>query len=203
MTAIALPAVGFQHAYPQLVESVSASRSGTRAMAFVEYADSYWTIQMRTKPLKASERLLVEAFKDASRGGLQTVLYTPKHMCIPRAYWGNAGAAALANPGALVSITGNSLLINSVENGLTLGAGDLISATTGDYNALFRIQTGGVAAGNAITVTVEPAAPSYITAGAVMTFTNPIANMRVMPGSFSIPDEPKPVATFMLVEIPK
>ncbi|OBQ72399.1 hypothetical protein [Mesorhizobium loti] len=203
MTAIALPAVGFQVAYPQLTESVSVSRSGTRAMAFVEYADSYWTIQMRTKPLKASQRLLVEAFKDACRGGLQTVLYTPKHMCLPRAYWGNPGAAALANAGNLVSITGNSLVINSVDNGLTLGPGDLISATNDDYNSLFRVQTGGVASSNQITVTVEPTVPSYLTAGAVITFKNPVANMRLYPGSFSIPDEPKPVATFTLVEIPK
>ncbi|WP_421912727.1 hypothetical protein [Mesorhizobium sp.] len=200
---IALPAVGFQPAYPQLVESVSVSRAGTRAMAFVDYADAYWSIQMRTKPLKASERLLVEAFKDACRGGLQTVLYTPKHMCVPRAYWGNAGAAALLNTGNLVSITGNQLVINSVDNGLTLGAGDLISATTGAYNSLFRIQSGGVAAGNAITVTVEPTVPSYIATGAVMTFKNPIANMRALPGSFSIPDERNPVATFTLVEVPK
>jgi hypothetical protein len=200
---IALPAVGFQHAFPQLMDSVSVSRSGTKAMAFVEYADAYWSNQMRTKPLKASERLLVEAFKDACRGGLTTVLYTPKHMCVPRAYWGDAGNAALANAGNLVSVTGNQLAINSVDNGLTPGPGALISATTGDYNALFRIQSGGVAAGNAIAVSVGPAVPAYITAGAVIAFKNPVANMRLMPGSFSIPDEPKPVATFTLVEIPK
>ncbi len=119
---IALPAIGFQVAYPQLVDSVSVSRSGTRAMSFVEYADAYWSIQMRTKALKASERLLVEAFKDACRGGLQTVLYTPKHMCVPRAYWGDATNAALANNGNLASIAGNQLVIDSVTNWLTLGA---------------------------------------------------------------------------------
>ncbi|MBZ9943435.1 hypothetical protein LB533_20320 [Mesorhizobium sp. BR1-1-13] len=203
MATIDLPAVNFQASYPQLVDSVSVSRSGTRAMAFVEYADAYWTIAMRTVPLRASDRLLVEAFKDACRGGLQTVLYTPKHMCIPRAYWGDADNSALANNGNLVSITGNSLVINSVDNGLTLGAGDLISATTGEYNALFRIQTGGVASGNSITVTVEPTVPAYITAGAVIRFKNPIANMRVMPGSFEITDELIPTASFTLVEIPK
>ncbi|TPJ86963.1 MULTISPECIES: hypothetical protein [unclassified Mesorhizobium] len=201
--AIALPAVPFQVSYPQLVESVSVSRSGTRAMAFVEYADAYWTVQMKTVPLSAAQRLLVEAFKDASRGGLTTVTYTPKHMCIPRAYWGDADNAALANTGNLVSITGNGLVINSVNNGLTLSAGDLISLTTGGYNSLFRVQTGAVAASNSVTITVEPTVPSYITAGAVVTFKNPVANMRVMPGSFSIPDDFLPVATFTLVEIPK
>ncbi|MBZ9980395.1 hypothetical protein LB521_04440 [Mesorhizobium sp. BR-1-1-8] len=201
--AISLPAVPFQISYPQLVDSVSVSRAGTRAMAFVEYADAYWQVQMRTVPLSASQRLLVEAFKDASRGGLVTVTYTPKHMCIPRAYWGDAANAALTNTGNLISITGNSLVINSVTNGLTLAAGDLISLTTGSYNSLFRVQTGAVAVANAMTITVEPTVPSYITTGAVVTFKNPLANMRVMPGSFSIPDEFNPVASFTLVEIPK
>lgn len=203
MTNISLPAVPFSPSYPQLVESVSQSRSGTRAMAFVEYADSYWTIQMKTVPLSAAQRLLVEAFKDACRGGLATVTYTPKHMCIPQAYWGDSANSVLANNGNLVSITGNSLAINSVDNGLTLGPGDLISLTTGGYNSLFRVQTGAVAASNTMTITVEPTVPTYITAGAVVLLKNPIANMRVMPGSFSIPDDFNPVATFTLVEIPK
>jgi hypothetical protein len=199
--AINLPAVPFQISYPQLVDSVSVSRTGTRAMSFVEYADSYWTVQMKTVPLRASQRLLVEAFKDAARGGLTTVVYTPKHMCIPRAYWGDADNAAVVNNGNLVSVTGNSLVINSVENGLTLGPGDLFSATSGDYNSLFRVQAGGVAVANQITITVEPTVPSYITAGAVVRFKNPLANMRVT--DFSIPDDFNPVATFTLQEIPK
>ncbi|PBB94976.1 hypothetical protein [Mesorhizobium sp. WSM3862] len=203
MATIDLPSVPFQAAYPQLVESVSVSRSGTRAMSFVEYADAYWQIAMRTVPLRPEQRLLVEAFKDQSRGGLQTVLYTPKHMCVPQAYWGDASNTALSNNGNLVSITGNSLVINSVDNGLTLGPGDLISATSGEYNALFRVQGGGVAASNSITITVEPTVPVYIAATAVIRFKNPIANMRVLPGSFSIDDEIFPSASFTLVEIPK
>ncbi|TGR32996.1 MULTISPECIES: hypothetical protein [unclassified Mesorhizobium] len=200
---INLPAVPFMPAYPQLMESVSVSRSGTRAMSFVEYADAYWTIQMKTVPLKPAQRLVVEAFKDACRGGLTTITYTPQHMCVPQAYWGDSGNAALSNSGNLVSITGNSLVINSVDNGLTLGPGDLISATTGSYNSLFRVQTGATAAANTMTITVEPTVPAYITAGAVITFKNPIANMRVMPGSFSIGDDFFSSASFTLVEIPK
>ncbi|MER9310103.1 hypothetical protein NKI51_12395 [Mesorhizobium australicum] len=201
--AINLPAVPFQVSYPQLVDSVSVSRSGSRAMAFVEYADAYWTVQMRTVPLSAAQRLLVEAFKDACRGGLTTVTYTPQHMSVPRAYWGDAANTKLTNVGNLVSITGNSLVINSVDNGLVLAAGDLISLTTGSYNSLFRVQTGATAAANTITITVEPTVPSYITTGAVVTFKNPVANMRALPGSFSMPDDFNPVATFTLVEIPK
>ncbi|MER9697668.1 hypothetical protein [Mesorhizobium sp. M0146] len=201
--AINLPDVPFQISYPQLVESVSVSRAGSRAMAFVEYADAYWTVQMRTVPLTAAQRLLVEAFKDASRGGLITVTYTPKHMCVPRAYWGDAANTKLTNTGSLVSITGNSLVINSVDNGLVLAAGDIISLTTGSYNSLFRVQAGATSSSNTMTITVEPTVPSYITTGAVVTFKDPIANMRVVPGSFSMPDDFNPVATFTLVEIPK
>ncbi|MER9911709.1 hypothetical protein NKJ71_13855 [Mesorhizobium sp. M0050] len=179
------------------------SRAGSRAMAFVEYADAYWTVQMRTVPLTAAQRLLVEAFKDASRGGLITVTYTPKHMCVPRAYWGDAANTKLTNTGSLVSITGNSLVINSVDNGLVLAAGDIISLTTGSYNSLFRVQTGATSSSNTMTITVEPTVPSYITTGAVVTFKDPVANMRVVPGSFSMPDDFNPVATFTLVEIPK
>ncbi|WAX93200.1 hypothetical protein N7E70_015995 [Aminobacter sp. NyZ550] len=173
-------------------------------MAFVEYADPVWQIVMRTVSLKAGPRLLVEAFRDATRGGQQTVLYRPRHMCIPQAYWGDAGNAVLSNEGSLVSVTeGRQLAINSVTNGLTLGAGDLISLATGDYRSLHRIQTGGVAASSSISVTVEPPVPGYIAAGAVVKFKDPELNMRVVPGSFSIPDELMPVASFTLVEVPK
>lgn len=203
MATISLPAVGYQPAYPQLVESVSVSRAGNRAIAFVDYADMYWSITMRTVPLGAGARLLVEAFRDACRGGLQTVLYTPKHMCLPRAYWGNPGSPHLAD-GSLVSIAGNQLTLGAT-NGLTLGPGDLISATTDEYNSLFRVQAGGVAASGSLIVTVEPTVPSYITAGGgtVVRFKNPVANMRVMPGSFSIADDFFPVASWQMVEVPK
>lgn len=204
MAAIDLPDVGYLPAYPQLVESVSVSRSGSRAMAFVDYADPYWSVAMKTEALNAGQRLAVEAFRDACRGGLQTVLYTPKHMCLPQAYWGNPVAPAIATNGNLVSITnGNQLAVNGVVDGLRLGSGDLISLSTGDYHSLFRVRVGGIAASGAIGLTVEPTVPSYIAAGAVVRFKNPICNMRVLPGSFSIPDEFFPSASFTLVEVPK
>lgn len=204
MPAIALPDVGYQPAYPQIIQSISAARSGKRAMSFVEYADPFWQITLRTVPLKAADRLVIEAFGDACRGGLQTVLYTPKHMCIPRAYWGDAANVALANEGGLVSITdGRRLSIASVTNGLTLAPGDLISLTTGDYHALGRVSVGGVASSGAITVSVEPPVPTYIEPGAVVKFKQPVLNMRLAPGSFSMPDEHFPVASFTLVEVPK
>ncbi|MER2634116.1 MAG: hypothetical protein ABTQ30_09670 [Rhizobiaceae bacterium] len=201
---VALPAVRFLPSYPQIVRSVSTSRDGARAMAFVEWADPYWTVQMQTKPLSASERLLVEAFADAARDGLVTVAYTPKHMCVPRAYWGDAGNAALANTGAISAITNaRSVTVNSIDNGLTLGPGDLVGFEKDGSRALARIQTGGVAAGNALGITFEPPLASYITTGAVVTFKNLVLNTRLLPGSFNMSDGNRPSASFTLVEVPK
>jgi hypothetical protein len=204
MTVIALPNVGYQLTYPKLIDSVSISRTGNRAISFVETADPFWQVAMATEALSAADLALVEAFGDETRTGRKTVLYTPKHSCLPQAYWGNPGAAALANTGNLVSVTnGFTIAINSVDNGLTLMRGDLISLTTGDYHSLHRVQVGAVAALNAMSLTVEPFVPGYIAAGAIVRFKNPVLNTRVLPGSFSIPDEFHPAATFTLVEVPK
>lgn len=199
--AINLPNVRFQASYPQVVDSVSASRAGNRLVAMVEYADPFWQIDMRTKPLRAGERLEVEAFRDACRGGLNTVVYTPTHQCLPRAHWGDPDAAVLAN-GTLTSKSGFGAVL-AVTTGLTLSAGDLVSMTTGDYNWMARVMTGGTAAEGALSVTLNMAVPSYIATGATVRVKNPRMNARMLPGSFSMPDDLFPVASFTLVEVPK
>jgi len=204
MTAIALPAVGFRISRPRLVDSVSVSRAGLRTISVVQYADPFWQIEMRTKPLKASELALVEAFRERVRNGFRTVLYKPKHVCLPQAYWGNPSASALSNTGAVTAITdGFTVAFNSVDNGLVLMPGDLIGLEKDDYRSLHRVVTGGTAASNALSVTVEPYVPSYITTGALVRFKDPELNCRVVPGSFDIPDEQRPSASFTLVEVPK
>lgn len=201
--AIDLPAVRFQASYPELVESVSMSRAGKRVVAAVEYADPFWQVSMRTKPLRASERLLVEAFRDAARNGLVTVHYTPQHQCLPKAYWGSPGAAAIADNGALKAKDGYSVTVESVTNGLVLSPGDLISLTTDDYNWMARVVAGGTAADGEISLTLNVAVPSYIETGAVVRFKDIVANMRLLADSFSMSDGPLPVASFTLVEVPK
>lgn len=204
MAAIPLPAVGWQLTYPVLVDSVSVSRAGNRAISFVETADPFWQIPMVTEALSAQQLALVEAFRDETRLGRLSVLYTPKHVCVPQAYWGNPNAAALANLGFVASITnGFTVAIGGVDNGLTLMRGDLISLATGNYRALCRIRAGAVAAANAMTIAVDPPVPGYISVGAAVRFKDPELNCRVLPGSFSIPDEFNPVASFTLVEVPQ
>lgn len=198
---VLLPDVGFQPAYPKVVESVSASRAGNRLVAMVEYADPFWQIDMRTVPLTAEERLLVEAFRDDCRGGLNTVIYTPRHQCLPRSHWGNPDAPELAD-GSLTSKSGSDAVLAATD-GLTLSRGDLISLTTGDYHWMARIVTGGTVAGGSIAVTLNMAVPSYVAPGAVARFKDPRMNARMLPGSFALTDEFDPVASFTLVEVPK
>lgn len=195
------PDVGFRPAYPKVIDSVSASRAGNRLVAMVEYADPFWQIDMQTKPLKASERLLVEAFRDDCRGGMNTVLYTPRHQCLPKAHWGDPDAAALAD-GTLTTKSGFGVVL-AATNGLTLSPGDLISMTTGDYNWMARIVSGGTVSGGSIAITLNMAVPSYIATAAVVRFKAPRMNARMLPGSFSMPDEFFPVASFTLIEVPK
>jgi hypothetical protein len=204
MAVVALPDVRFQVGRPRLIDSVSVSRTGQRAISFVETADPFWEIPMRTIPLDAFDLARVEAFREVTRQGRNTVLYTPKHVCLPQAYWGNPDAPALANPGSVIVASGNSLSFNTVDNGLTLMPGDLIGLeSVGDYRAMGRIITGGVAAGGAMSVTVEPPIPPYIAVGAMVRFKDVTLNTRVLPGSFSIPDEFRPVASFTLIEVPR
>lgn len=201
--AIILPDIRFQSSYPELIESVSMSRSGKRMVAVVEYADPFWQVAMRTKPLRASERLLVETFLDQARNGLVTVHYTPQHQCLPKAYWGSPTAAAPADNGVLKSKDGYSITVESVTDGLVLSPGDLISLTTGDYNWMARVVTGGTAADGEIDLTLNVPVPSYIETGAVARVKDIVANMRLLPDSFSMPDGPLPVASFTLIEVPK
>lgn len=205
MAVVTLPAIKWDRTYPQIIDSTSVSKQGDRGISFVETDDPYWLCPMRTMPLSNADRRLLEAFVSETKRGMNTVIYTPPIDCIPRAYWGDSANPALTNPGNLVSITnGNVLNINSVTNGLILTKGDLISLTTGDYNFIVRCLNGVVAASNTIaSLAVDPYIPAYITAGAVVTFKEPIMNTRLLPKSFNMPDENWPVATFQLQEVPK
>lgn len=203
MVALALPDVPFQPSYPRLQRQVSTSRSGDRVVATVEYGDPFWTIDMVTVPLRPARRLAVEAFIDSCRGGLRTVLYTPKHSCLPKAYWGNPTATEIATDGELDAVSGHDVTISNVTNGLVLTAGDLISMTTGDYHSLFRVEVGSTASGGEIDVTLNMPVPSWISVGASVRFKDPRMNMRLLPGSFSMADAGFPVASFSLFQVPK
>lgn len=198
---VSLPAVPFRTSYPKVVDSISASRAGNRLVATIEYADPFWQVDMSTDPLLAGERLLVEAFRDACRGGLNTVVYTPTHQCLPQAHWGDPDAAVLAD-GTLTSKSGFDAVL-AVTTGLTLSAGDLVSMTTGDFNWMARITAGGTAVGGALPVTLNMAVPSYIATDATVRVKDPRMNARMLPGSFSMPDDVFPVASWTLVEVPK
>ena len=189
--------------YPQLMRSTSMSKYGNRAISFMETGDPFWQVAMRVVSLSNADRQKLDAFISRCRDGMVTVLYTPKHVCLPRAYWGNPDAPEIADNGVLSSFDGNQLTVSSVTNGLRLTEGDLIGLSKDGYNTIVRLVADATAVGGAITIKAEPFIPSYITAGATVVFKNPVMNMRLVPGSYDCPDDFRPTASFQLVEVPK
>lgn len=111
----ALPNIRWLDTKPELVEFISSNRSGDRIMQNIEWADPFWRVPMITPPLTQAERLELEGFKQLTGKGMETVLYTPKHICIPRAYWGDKNNAVLAN-GTITSITNDTVVIGGLTS---------------------------------------------------------------------------------------
>jgi hypothetical protein len=185
------------------MRSTSVSRYGKRAISFMETSDPFWQVSMRVLALSNADRQKLEAFISRCRDGMVTVLYTPKHVCLPQAYWGNPTAPAILDNGALTAISGNQLTIGGVTNGLQLMEGDLIGFSQGDYNVIVRVVQDATAAAGVIAIKIEPFLPSYITTGATVIFKNPVMNMRLVPDSYDCPDDFRPTATFTLIEVPR
>ncbi len=198
-----LPAVRFTTTRPEIVDSVSVSRAGNRMIGVVDYADPYWQIPMRTLPMGAAELQALLAFRDRVRAGMVTVVFRPTDNCLPQAYWGNAGSAHLADGTLSSVVNGFNVMLYNLVNGLKLMPGDLFSLKDGAYRSLHRVMVGGTAAAGALALNVEPFVPPYITAGAVAKFLRPELNTRILPGSFAVADDHRPVAAFTLVEVPQ
>lgn len=189
--------------FPKLIRSTSMSRFGQRSIAFMESTDPVWQWTARITSLTNAQRQKLEAFIDRCRGGIVTIHYTPKHVCLPQAYWGDASNSAIAGSASLSAINGNLLTLASVKVGLKLTDGDLIGFTRGDYNFIARVVADAVATSTTLQIKIEPFLPSYIGVGATVRFKNPIMNMRLIPDSFEIADGVRPDASFQLIEVPK
>jgi len=98
-----LSTVRFAPSYPQLIIPTSQTKFGGRVLSTVEYADRYRTVDMETLPMKASEAVQLQAFIAAAQGGMETIVYRPKHICIPRAYWGQPSGPN-TNPGDVAAL---------------------------------------------------------------------------------------------------
>lgn len=197
--------IGLRYAatFPQLVRTTSMSMYGNRAISFIETADPVWHVPMRVTRMTNAHRQKLEGFISRCRDGLVTVHYTPKHVCLPQAYWGDGANPILTNTGALTTISGNVLTIASVTSGLKLTDGDLIGFTLGEYNFIARVVADAVAVSASITVRIEPFLPSYITTGATVIFKNPVMNMRLKSSSYQCGEGAFPDASFDLIEVPK
>lgn len=189
--------------FPKLVRSTSTSRYGKRAVSFMESGDPFWEWQARVVAMSNAQRQKLEAFIDRCRNGLVTVHWTPKHVCLPQAYWGNPAHPAIAANGTLSAIAGNTVTITSVAAGLKLTTGDLLGFSIGEYNVIARVAQDVTADGTSVAVQIEPFLPSYITAGAAVRFKNPVMNMRLVPDSYECGDGIRPDASFQLIEVPK
>lgn len=196
--------VRFKPSYPKLNEFVSMSQYGKRTIAFVEYADSVRTIDMETVAMRASEAVQLQAFIAAARSGMETIVYRPTHICLPRAYWGDPTNSHITGTASLGAVTnGRTLRILNVAPGLTLMSGDLISFTSGTYRQMAQIVIGATAANTGMTVTVDQPVAGYIAASATVRFLKPELNTRLVPGSFQMSVGPFPTASFQLTEVPK
>ncbi|WP_113476265.1 hypothetical protein [Brucella intermedia] len=193
----------YQPTFPVLNRPVSVSQYGDRAISAIENGDPFWTWTAKVTDLTNAKRNLLEAFIDRCRGGQVTVHYTPKHVCIPQAYWGNPNHPAITGTGSLGAINGNTLTLNGVTVGLKLMSGDLVGFTIGDYNFIARIVADATAASTNMQVKIEPFLPSYITVGATVKFKNPVMNMRLMPKTWEIGEGKFPDASFQLIEVPR
>lgn len=199
-----ISSVRFLPSYPQLIVPVSQTKYGNRAISTVEYADPYRVVDMETVPMKASEAIQLQAFIAAARGGMVTIVYRPTHICIPRAYWGDANNSHLSGSPLRGTVTdGYTVQLTGVAAGLQLQAGDLFSLKSGDYRQMVQVVTGATATGTTITVTVDQPIASYIVSGATVRLKQPEMNTRLVKDSFQMSKGPFPTASFQLIEVPR
>lgn len=175
-----------------LVEPVSISRAqGGRAVAAVEYADSYLTATIQTGMLTWQERNEWEAWRASLRGGLKSFVTHDVSRSQPLAYpngvpeiiaetWNGQGTATV--------VAGYQITTSGAPEGFTLKSGDLIGLQAG--SPLRRwvgfVSEEAVAGASSITVSVSNAVPTTIfTTGATVVFYRPQAEFILLSDTWS------------------
>ncbi|MGO1163064.1 hypothetical protein ACTOV4_14080 [Brucella sp. C7-11G] len=155
-------------------------------------------------PLTAGQAVQLQSFIAAAKGGAETIIYRPTHICIPQAYWGDADNPRISGTATRGTVTGGyTVQLNNVVPGLILKSGDLFSLQSGDYRQMLQVVMGGVAASTTITVKVDQPISSYIGAGATVRFKRPEMNTRLVKDSFQMASGHFPTASFQLIEVPR
>lgn len=201
-----LSTVRFVPSYPLLNNPTSQTKFGGRVISTVEFVDPYRTVDMETLPMKASEAVQLQAFIAAAQGGMETIVYRPKHICIPRAYWGDPNNTHITGTASRGTVTGGyTVQLTGVVPGLQLMDGDMFSLKSGDYRQFLQVAYGGGATAVSTTITVKVDQPiaSYIATGATARFKQPEMNTRLVKDSFQMSKGPRPTASFQLIEVPK
>ncbi len=192
--------------HPQLTIPTSQTKSGGGTISTVEYADRYRTVDMETVPLTAGQTVQLQSFIAAARGGMETILYRPKHICIPRAYWGDLDNPHIAGTASRGTVTGGyTVQLTGVVSGLQLMDGDMFSFTSGVYRQFLQVAFGGgaTAVSTQMVVKVDQPIASYIATGATVRFKQPEMNTRLVKDSFQMANGHFPTASFQLIEVPR
>ncbi|MFK4820974.1 hypothetical protein ACI0FS_12360 [Ochrobactrum quorumnocens] len=185
---------------------INQTKFGGRVISTVEFVDPYRAVDMEALTMKASEAVQLQAFIAAAKGGMETIVYRPKHICIPRAYWGDPNNTHITGTASRGTVTGGcTVQLTGVVPRLRLMDGDMFSLKSGDYLQFLQVayDGGATAVSTTITVKVDQPIASYIAAGTTARFKQPEMNARLVKDSFQMTKGPRPTATFQLIEVPR
>lgn len=175
---------------PVYQQSLALTGGGSPNVA--DLGPATWRGQWSTEALSRENFAIWTAWLHSLRGGLRTFKGRPALWKWPQAYpRGFAGLLVSGSPfdatGNLASIGGGRDVIgvNQIPNGFTLKPGDYLSIPVGSRQHIHRITEGGVAAANAVTLSIEPPLrPNAVTSSEVL-FEAPYCEM-VLTGPPSI-----------------
>lgn len=185
---------------------ISQTKFGGRVISTVEFVDPYRAVDMEALTMKASEAVQLQAFIAAAKGRMETIVYRPKHICIPRAYWGDPNNTHITSTASRGTVTGGyTVQLTGVVPRLRLMDGDMFSLKSGDYLQFLQVayDGGATAVSTTITVKVDQPIASSIAAGTTARFKQPEMNARLMKDSFQMTKGPRPTTTFQLIEVPR
>ena len=162
----------------------SLSISGGIGPNVADLGPAMWRGEFATVALDREKWGQWVAWLHSMRGGLRTFRGRPPLWKWPIAYPRGFGALTyLGGPwsgSGNLSVIGGSrdtVTVNQIPNGLTLKPGDFFSIPVGSRQHLHRIIEGGVAAGNALSLTVEPTIRPGVATGIAVKFEAPYCEM--------------------------
>lgn len=174
------------------VDQVSLSRSqGGKAVAVVEYGDSYLRTRFTTLRLYLHQRHAWEAWKDGLRGGLNSFLAWDASRPEPLAYPNGVPeikAGTWDGKGTVSAIAANLITAAGAPEGFKVSAGDHLGLVQSGRYGLYRVAADATAGEATIAVPVEPVIPLNIfSSAATVVFWRPQAEFILLSETWSNP----------------